>query len=94
MKQLIVIILVIVAGILSFLLGRQLAIEVSEAFPIEITLEEKARVIEILEEARYSHQYIVDHPEWQNASTGNTTFNLKWISNYDFLRDVFLKCGG
>lgn len=47
-------------------------------------------VLAILTMAKAPHAYMVLHPELQNASTGNTTFNLEWMDNYDKV-DNFIK---
>ncbi len=47
------------------------------------TLVSVNEALSILTLGKASHAYMVLHPELQNASTGNMTYNLEWMDNYD-----------
>lgn len=55
---------------------------------IECAINETNRIsieeaVTILEEARYSHEYYVEHPDKTNTFTGDVEHNQKWIDDYN-----------
>jgi len=54
----------------------------------EITIKEG---LAIIAEARYNHQYWIDHPEKlapDIKAKGDLEFQKLWVDNYDKLRDL------
>ena len=49
---------------------------------------ELARADEIIAYGIYAHQYYADNVTAQTYETGNTTQNLEWVDNYNFLKGL------
>ena len=46
--------------------------------------------LEILREARFIHQNIVDRPQYANNIRGDVQFHQKWVTRYDQLRELVI----
>ena len=58
-----------------------------EEYPSPITISD---AFEIIREARYIHQDVVDRPQYANSIRGSVEYNQKWVTRYDQLRDLIL----
>jgi len=50
--------------------------------------------LEILREARFIHQDIVDRPQYANKIRGDIQFHQKWVTRYDQLRELVTRLSG
>ena len=50
--------------------------------------------LEILREARFIHQDIVDRPQYANKIRGDIQFHQKWVTRYDQLRELVIRLSG
>jgi hypothetical protein len=46
--------------------------------------------LEILREARFIHQDVVDRPQYANKIRGDVQFHQKWVTRYDQLRELVI----
>lgn len=44
--------------------------------------------ISYIEEARWSHEEFVKHPEWNNKDTGSPEYHQEWVRRYDTILEV------
>ena len=49
-----------------------------------------ADALDIIREARYIHQDIVDRPQYANSIRGGVEFHKRWVTRYDQLRELIL----
>ena len=50
-----------------------------------------ADALEIIREARYIHQDIVDRPQYANSVRGSVEYNQRWVTRYDQLSELILR---
>ena len=81
-------------GVLDAVIEKQVRLEkkTNEINSIVLDLNHKITGLDEIcsltaewERDRYSHQYYVDNPDRQNEYTGNTSFNQRWVENYDVI---------